>query len=173
MSEDTISMRCPSCQSALRVPASFAGKTARCRKCQASFAIPANKSSPASPPPQAKVSAPPAPAVPTPAPAKSAKQVPPAANPPVKAPVPVAAPPITAAAPPASGYKRKSKTPAGAWVALAFMSVITLVTAAAASYLYLPGLTGGHGADGQESVVADATDDSGAEGKKEIGRAHV
>ena len=166
MSEDTISMRCPSCQSALRVPASFAGKTARCRKCQASFAIPANKSSPASPPPQAKVSAPPAPAVPTPAPAKSAKQVPPAANPPVKAPVPVAAPPITAAAPPASGYKRKSKTPAGAWVALAFMSVITLVTAAAASYLYLPGLTGGHGADGQESVVADATDDSGAEGKK-------
>lgn len=175
MSEDTISMRCPSCQAALRVPASFAGKTARCRKCQSSFAIPGPKAPPVPSQPQAKVppasSQPqaniPVPAAPAsaPAPLKPSPQATPAATPPLAASASPNAP-----TPVSMGAKRKSKVPTSAWAALIFMSVLSLVTATTAGFLYLPGLTKGHGGDHEDSVVADGGGEGKAEGRKGPGK---
>lgn len=176
MNEDTIPMRCPSCQAALRIPASFAGKKARCRKCQTTFPVPVSRESPPVPKAPAKAQAPPS------NPVKSSPREPmaPVGHAPVgHAPVGQEPPPSRAPAPgvPHAGNRKHSKVPIGAWVALIIMSVLTLGSATLACFLYLPGLSRDPFANhdpGAQAVNDGMVDKGGEKGpaEKDMGKAN-
>ena len=162
MSSDSITMRCPHCQAALRVPATFAGKTGRCRKCQSQFQITAGNSQAATvPAPQpAKIPQPQAVnkvAAPAPQPPKAT----PPSPPPVTS---IPAPAITTQPSKAAGpikAKRKSTVPQSAWVVLGCMTVLALGSGGYAAYLFNPSLAAVAHHEATESADIEATDAKG------------
>ena len=162
MSSDSITMRCPHCQAALRVPATFAGKTGRCRKCQSQFQITAGNSQAATvPAPQpAKIPQPQAVnkvAAPAPQPPKAT----PPSPPPVTS---IPAPAITTQPSKAAGpikAKRKSTVPQSAWVVLGCMTVLALGSGGYAAYLFNPSFAAVAHNEATESADIEATDAKG------------
>ncbi len=171
MSSDSITMRCPHCQAALRVPASFAGKTGRCRKCQSQFQIGTGSSQ------SATVPAPQPAKIPQPQPAKKAapaanKSTPPA-PPPTTAPIPPSAA-VAQASKPQAGHaaKRKHPVPMTAWVVLGCMSVLAIGSGSYAAYLFKPTFMATAHHEVEEHADVEATDVKGgksaAKGKEAV-----